>query len=185
DAAIIALTGSIDQVPPAFSAKQSGGVRAYDAARRGKPLELAAAQVTVHRWAILERSNARLRVRIECSGGTYVRALGRDLGRLTDSAAHVRALRRTAAGRFSVDDAHDMTALREGRISVVPMREAVRNLPEQALSESERGRVLHGNSVAATILGTRAALLSQTGELAAIAERVGDSWHPTAVFIDG
>src|SRR4051812_30841146 len=78
DDAVEKLTGRIEQIPPAYSAKQSGGVRAYAAARKGTPLELPPASVTVHRWTILSREESSMTVRIECSGGTYIRSLGRD-----------------------------------------------------------------------------------------------------------
>jgi tRNA pseudouridine55 synthase len=103
--AIPNLSGVISQVPPAFSAKSVDGTRAYDAARRGEPLDLPAVNVTVHSWQVGYYTNGKLNAVITCSGGTYIRALARDLGRLTGSAAHLAALRRTRAGRFDVADA--------------------------------------------------------------------------------
>jgi tRNA pseudouridine55 synthase len=184
DAAIAGLTGPLDQIPPAYSAKQSGGTRAYAAARKGKPLDLPPSRVVVHRWTILDRSEASLAARIECSGGTYIRALGRDLGRATGSAAHVAQLRRVASGRFLIADASSLDVVREGRVRVIGMRDAIPELPAQQLSAEERGKVAHGNAIAATIAGDRAALIGVGGELAAIADRVGDAWQPTTVFTD-
>ena len=99
------LTGTISQVPPAYSAKSVDGTRAYDAARRGEPLQLPAVDVTVHSWEIKSYRDGCLSAVITCSGGTYIRALARDLGRMTSSAAHVAALRRVRAGAFDVHDA--------------------------------------------------------------------------------
>src|SRR5262249_6110444 len=76
-------TGTIAQVPPAYSAKQVGGRRAYDAARKGTPLELAPSRVTVNAWELVGREGGDLTVRITCGPGTYIRALARDLGRFT------------------------------------------------------------------------------------------------------
>jgi tRNA pseudouridine55 synthase len=104
-AAIKSLTGTISQVPPAYSAKSVDGTRAYDAARRGEPLQLAAADVTVHEWKLVGFSGDTLEAVITCSGGTYIRALARDLGRLTSSAAHLAGLRRTRAGEYRIGDA--------------------------------------------------------------------------------
>ena len=182
DDAIAKLTGEIDQVPPAFSAKQSGGVRAYDAARKGTPLDLQAARVTVHRWTVVSREAASITARIECSGGTYVRSLGRDLGRLTGSAAHLTALRRVASGPFSIDGAVSLENLRAGRATLVPMSEAIRSIPRQVLSADEVARVSHGNPVAASVQGSRAALTTDDGRLIAIANLVGANWQPTTVF---
>src|SRR5689334_20117539 len=79
DAAIAALTGEILQQPPDYSAKKIGGQRAYAAARAGKPLALQPVPVTVHEWKVLHRSPTSLDATIRCGGGTYVRALARDL----------------------------------------------------------------------------------------------------------
>lgn len=182
DDAIASLTGPLEQVPPDYSAKQSGGVRAYDAARKGRPLDLPASPIVVHRWTVVARNGSSLSARIECSGGTYIRSLGRDLGRRSGSAAHVSALRRVSSGRFSVTDACSLDALRERRYSLLEMRSAIASLPTQSLSTDELGRVAHGNPVGATVPGDRAALIAENGKLAAIALRTGDSWQPTTVF---
>lgn len=110
-AAIRTLTGSIAQVPPSYSAKSVDGVRAYDAARRGEPLELAPVTVAVHEWDVRAIDDASLRAIITCSGGTYIRALARDLGRASGSAAHLSALRRTRVGEFDVKDALSLERL--------------------------------------------------------------------------
>jgi tRNA pseudouridine55 synthase len=182
DAAIRSLTGPLDQMPPDYSAKQTGGVRAYDAARKGKPLVLEAARVTVHRWTILSRDASTLTARIECSGGTYIRSLGRDLGRITGSAAHLSSLRRIASGRFDVGDACPLEALREQRYHLLPMRDAIASMPVQTLTPDEVARVSHGNPVIASIDGARGALVAPGGQLVAIANRDGASWQPATVF---
>ena len=182
DEAIPRLTGSLEQLPPAYSAKQSGGVRAYAAARKGAPLELQPVAVTVHRWTIMDRGDATLSARIECSGGTYIRALARDLGRLTGSAAHLTSLRRVASGPFSVDRAAPLEDLRAGRYTILPMLEGIRSLPHQQLSVEEATRVSHGNPIAASVAGSRAALTTADGRLVAIADLNGANWQPSTVF---
>jgi tRNA pseudouridine55 synthase len=184
DAAIAALTGAFAQMPPAYSAKQSGGVRAYDAARRGQPLELAASPIIVHGWTVTARDDSSLSARIECSGGTYIRSLGRELGRLSNSAAHVTQLRRIASGQFGVIDAAPLDALRARQFTLIDMRTAIASLPTQELSGVEAARVTHGNAVGATVAGYRAALVAPSGKLAAIATRVGELWQPTTVFTE-
>jgi tRNA pseudouridine55 synthase len=180
--AISRLTGAIDQLPPDYSAKLSGGVRAYDAARKGTPLALQPVPVTVHRWTIVARDEAQLTARIECSGGTYIRSLGRDLGRLAGSAAHLTSLRRLASGRFDVANAVSLADLREGRYSILDMTEAIVSMPRQVLTPDELLRVSHGNPVTATVAGERAALIASDGRLAAIATLVGAAWQPSTVF---
>lgn len=111
-AGIESLSGEIEQVPPAYSAKKVGGRIAYDAARDGDPLELAPARVVVHEWVVRSLTPHTLDATITCGGGTYIRALARDLGRFAGSAAHLTALRRTRSGDFDVADATSLDALR-------------------------------------------------------------------------
>ena len=116
------LTGMISQVPPAYSAKSVDGTRAYDAARRGTPLDLPAVDVTVHSWDIRELRAETLSAIVTCSGGTYIRALARDLGRLTSSAAPLSSLRRTRVGGFDVRDAATLESLSVNPARVRPLR---------------------------------------------------------------
>jgi tRNA pseudouridine55 synthase len=111
-AAIASLTGDLMQVPPAYSAKSVDGARAYDSARRGEPLELTPVAVRVHRWDVAAAEDDFIRATITCGTGTYVRALARDLGRMTGSAAHLESLRRTRCGEFDVRDAASLEDLR-------------------------------------------------------------------------
>ena len=116
------LTGTISQLPPAYSAKSVDGTRAYDAARRGVPLDLQPVDVTVHGWEIRGLDAASLSATVTCSGGTYIRALARDLGRLTSSAAHLGALRRTRVGSFDVADAATLEKLADAPARVRTLR---------------------------------------------------------------
>ena len=109
--ALTSLTGTISQIPPAYSAKSVDGTRAYDAARRGEPLDLQPVEVQVHGWEVRDLNRKSLTATVTCSGGTYIRALARDLGRLTSSAAHLTSLRRTRIGSFDVRDAATLDAL--------------------------------------------------------------------------
>ena len=121
-AAVVTLTGKISQIPPAYSAKSVNGTRAYDAARRGTPLDLPAVEVAVHSWDIREIRSGTLSAIVTCSGGTYIRALARDLGRLTSSAAHLSSLRRTRVGEFNVGQAATLDSLGARPARVRPLR---------------------------------------------------------------
>jgi len=112
DSAISSLTGDIDQVPPDYSAKSVDGTRAYAAARKGAALALEPVRVRVHEWIVRDRRNDEIDVTITCGTGTYIRALARDLGRLTGSAAHLASLRRSRSGPFDVRDAHSLDQLK-------------------------------------------------------------------------
>jgi len=181
---IAQLTGDIMQVPPSYSAKQIDGQRAYDAARRGAALQLEPVGVTVGEWTVLDQRESELRVRITCGGGTYIRALARDLGRLTGSAAHLATLRRTRNGAFRVEDACTLDDIRAGALPLRPLRSAIPALPAQRLDASERGRVVHGNSIAAQSDAPRIALVDDEETLIAVAERSGDELRPTLVLSD-
>jgi tRNA pseudouridine55 synthase len=176
------LTGSIRQAPPAYSAKQVAGVRAYAAARRGEALDLRPVTVVVHGWDVRSRRGAEWDVTIACSSGTYIRSLARDLGLLAGSAAHLAALRRVRSGHFDVADAVTVDGLRAGRADVLPARAAVPSLPTEQLSERDTSRAGHGQPVPATTPGSRAALVSSDGALVAIADREGDAWRPRLVL---
>ena len=121
EALLSSLTGEIMQVPPAYSAKSSGGTRAYDAARHGEPLDLPPATVNLHSWEIRQQLEDLLTATITCGGGTYIRALARDLGRATGSAAHLESLRRTRCGLFDVGDAASLEVLRNSPPPLVPL----------------------------------------------------------------
>jgi len=174
------LTGVIEQLPPAYSAKSVDGVRAYAAARRGAPLELSPVSVVVHEWEMGPRAGDDLHARITCGGGTYVRALARDLGRASGSAAHLTALRRLRSGAFSVDDASTLDELG----AVRPPLDAVSHLPIQHVTEAELGRVSHGNPVPARTDGQFVSLLDDSGALVAVAERREDELRPKTVLAD-
>jgi tRNA pseudouridine55 synthase len=184
EAAIPQLTGTIDQRPPAHSAKKVAGERAYTAARRGEPLELPLVPVTVHDWALGEWRGDELDVRITCGGGTYIRALARDLGVLAGSAAHLTRLRRVRSGHFDVRDAVTIDALREAAPALLPMRAAIPHLPVASLDDAAIEHVLHGRAIPAVGEGSVGALADGAGELVAIAERQRDWWQPRLVLRD-
>lgn len=99
------------QVPPMVSALRVDGKRLHELAREGIEVERSARPVTVHRFVVSAIEGDIVRVRVDCSSGTYVRSLALDLGRLLGGGAHVRALRRVAVGAFTIDDCVALDAL--------------------------------------------------------------------------
>jgi len=181
--AIAQLTGALEQIPPAYSAKRVGGRRAYEAARAGETLELAPSFVTVFGWRDVVRDGATLHAVIACGGGTYIRALARDLGRLTGSAAHLAALRRVRSGPFRVVDAVSLEALRAGRAALRPALDALPTIPHVLLDGDDAERVLRGMTVPRGADAPRAALVdSRSGALVALAEADGVCWQPRVVM---
>ena len=97
-----AFTGAVMQTPPAYSAINIAGQRAYDLARAGRPVELAARPVRIDAFEVLDYAWPLLRVRITCGKGTYIRSLARDLGRALGVGGMLTALRRTQSGSYTV-----------------------------------------------------------------------------------
>jgi tRNA pseudouridine55 synthase len=186
-----ALTGALQQVPPAFSAKRVDGVRAYERARAGESVTLAPVPIVVHHWELLAwrpagsiaDSPAEADVRVTCGGGTYVRSLARDLGRAVGSAAHLSALRRVASGPFRVTDAQPWDALTRETVRPHAPIEALAGMPVEYLDAERVSRIVRGIDVEAMVDGTEAALVhADTGALVAYAVRRGDRWQPRVVM---
>ncbi|MDE6857543.1 MAG: tRNA pseudouridine(55) synthase, partial [Alistipes sp.] len=91
------------QAPPIYSAKKVEGVRAYEFARAGEEVELRKALINIYEIELLEYSMPRVRIRVRCSKGTYIRSLAHEIGQALDSGAHLTALRRTRSGGFTAD----------------------------------------------------------------------------------
>ncbi|PYP77716.1 MAG: tRNA pseudouridine(55) synthase TruB [Gemmatimonadetes bacterium] len=181
--AIATLTGALEQVPPIYSAKRIGGQRAYDAARAGVALELAPVPVEVFAWRNVSRDGDVLHAVIECGGGTYVRALARDMGRLTGSAAHLGALRRVRSGPFRVGDAVTLDDIRAGSAAIRPALDALPTIPHVTVEAVEAERVLRGIAVPRSGDAPHAALVdARSGTLLALAEAADDHWQPRVVM---
>ncbi len=149
-AALETFRGELRQRPPAFSAIQVGGRRAYALARAGAPAELPERQVTIHAleliaWNADDPDRPIAIVDVACSAGTYVRALARDLGSALGSAAYLGALIRTASGPFRLEDAVPLERLRAAatdgaeaiRPFLLPSDAGLDDLPSLALTEAE------------------------------------------------
>ena len=105
------FVGTINQVPPMYSAVKIEGERLYKKARRGETVDRSPRQVTIHRFEITNRDGADVSFCIECSKGTYIRSLARDVGAALDVGAHLTALRRTAIGSHRVANAWTLSAV--------------------------------------------------------------------------
>ncbi len=103
--ALESLTGERLQAPPIYSAKKIEGVRAYDLARAGESVELRRAPITVYAIELLEYDMPRIKIRVECSKGTYIRSLAFEIGEALSSGAYLRSLRRTRSGGYTAEGA--------------------------------------------------------------------------------
>ncbi len=159
------FTGRIQQRPPAFSALKIQGRPAYRLARQGRPVELAPREVTIHRLAVVAYEYPELVLEVQCSGGTYIRSLGRDLAESLGTAAVMSALVRTAVGSFTLAQAADPRQLNAESCAarLEPLVRAVEMLPKIVLSVEEAVRIGHGLTIRTGIGGATAGLPSSAG----------------------
>jgi tRNA pseudouridine55 synthase len=163
EAALPGLTGSISQRPPAYSAIKVAGRRAYAMARAGETVELATREVTIHRielvsWDDSDPSRPIAVLDVDCSAGTYVRALARDLGEDLGSAAYLGALTRTGSGPFTLEAATPLDAIREaaavGPAGLIPLLQpldtGLDSLPVVTLTTDEVAAVARGQFIRPT-----------------------------------
>jgi tRNA pseudouridine55 synthase len=171
-AGIRALTGAISQVPSSVSAIKVDGKRAYALVRAGESVELASRPVTVSAFEVLDRRDAagaiELDVRVECSSGTYIRALARDLGSAVGVGGHLTALRRSRIGPFRIEDATRLDDLDVAAALLSPAAAASALFPAIALTESQAVDLGHGKRIDAAGFGDLDAQ-GQDGLYAAVA----------------
>jgi tRNA pseudouridine55 synthase len=159
-AALAALVGPISQLPPAYSAIKIGGRRAYALARAGETPTLVPRQVTIHRldlidWDATDPDRPIAVVEVECSAGTYVRSIARDVGQATGGGAYLGALSRTASGSFTIETAHELEAIRAAAADgpaglgalLLPIDTGLDRFPRVVLSDDEVVAVVRGQFV--------------------------------------
>lgn len=179
DRGVAALTGDIRQVPSTVSAIKVHGRRAYDLARAGESVELAARAVTVSRFDVLARRRSPdaldLDVVVDCSSGTYIRALARDLGAGLGVGGHLTALRRERVGPFDVADAVASDAIAADRL-LSPAAAAAAAIGALAVTADEARDLRHGKRLtgaAERLAGPRAAAVDPQGALVGVVEARG------------
>ena len=183
---IAKLTGVIMQTPSSVSAIKVAGKRAYDLVRAGEEVELKAREVNIYSFEMLSVTRVSgfldVQVRVECSSGTYIRALARDLGNLLGVGGHITALRRTKVGHFDVTEANSIEELSELRLTELATA-AKQLFPVIELTESEVTDLIHGKRISAKSEVTGlAAGLSMSGKLVAVLESVKTDLKSVVVF---
>jgi tRNA pseudouridine55 synthase len=153
DAAVAALRGDIEQVPSAVSAIKVGGQRAYKLAREGQAVELAARPVRIDRFDVLAVRRldtfVDIDVEVDCSSGTYIRALARDVGATLGVGGHLTALRRTKVGRYGLDEARTVEQLEDdARLSYGLDEACLLGFPRRDLTAAETEDARHGRPLA-------------------------------------
>jgi tRNA pseudouridine55 synthase len=196
DALLDEFRGTYWQTPPPFSAKKVGGTPAYELARRNQPVDLKPVSVTVTALEAVESDADRIRLRVVCSAGFYVRTLAHELGQRLGCGGYLEALRRIRAGEFSVEGAVPLDALEaEGMDAVrhlLPLDGLLAAFPGVVLTERGARRAAHGNALStedvvapcAAERGTRVRMIDGQGALLGIAEPAGGGvLHPVVVLV--
>jgi len=200
EAALPRFVGEISQVPPAYSAIKVGGERAYDLARAGEAVELAARPVTVHSARVAEAPDAdHVTLEIECGKGAYIRAIARDLAEILGACGHVSELRRTRVGGFSEQSAVTLEFLEDlghkARQSelLLPVETALDDIPELAVTDEDAFRLKQGRPIvlvprqveslkARLKPGSRTVSATTGGSVVALCEMRAGRLEPSRVF---
>jgi tRNA pseudouridine55 synthase len=190
------LRGPQEQLPPPFSAKMAGGVRAYTRARQGLPVDLRPASVIAHALDDVAVDGDTVRLHVHCSAGYYVRSLAHDLGRALGVGGHLIALRRVRSGPFELAAAESLEEiLRHPEVAlarVQPLDGLLPEIPAVHLTSEGALRVAHGQTVgpahssapAGDSTARRVRLVGPDGELLGLADRrEGDVLHPSLVLV--
>ncbi|MFI5225226.1 MAG: tRNA pseudouridine(55) synthase TruB [Candidatus Limnocylindrales bacterium] len=204
DAALSRFRGPIQQTPPAYSAIKVAGRRAYALARAGQAPELKPRTVTIDRIEVLEWDGSDPQrpiatIEVDCSAGTYIRSLARDLGAAVGSAAYLGALVRTASGPFHLDAAHPVDVVREAATAgpdrlaalVLPPDTGLERFPKVVLDEAEvravgLGQFIRPHEPLTAVPGAddRFRLVDGQGALVAIAAWRDGRIAPDKVLVD-
>jgi tRNA pseudouridine55 synthase len=200
EAVLPRFVGEISQVPPAYSAIKIDGERAYDLARAGEVVELAARTVTIHSAHVAEAPDVdHVTLEIECGKGTYVRAIARDLAEILGACGHVSALRRTRVGGFTEQSAVTLELLEDlghkARQSelLLPVETALDDIPELAVTDEDAFRLKQGRPIvlvprqveslkARLKPGSRTVSATAGGSVVALCEMRAGRLEPSRVF---
>jgi len=186
-AGIAALTGRIEQVPSAVSAVKIDGKRAYARVRAGERVEIPARPVEVYRFDVLESRRAPdaidLDVLVECSSGTYVRALARDLGAGLKVGGHLTALRRTMVGPFGLSTAKTLAQLEnEPGLSLSLDAAVATAFPRRDVDGVLAAALAHGQRLPAGGIDGTYGVFDQDGHVIALAVDDGPTARPLVVL---
>ena len=185
--ALQAQTGAIMQMPPQYSAKKIAGERAYEIARRGDVATLTPVPVNIYRIDLRSVQLPDVEFDVECSSGTYIRAIARDLGAALGTGGYLTALRRTRVGKHdvahavSMDELGDETRVRQAALT--PMQ-AIEHMEAIELNDDEVRAIRFGQKIERQTSGREPVRLTQRGELIAIAKPIDGRLKPHKVFAD-
>jgi len=189
DATLTKFAGRQMQLPPAHSALKHAGKPYYHYARQGIDVPIVPREVSIDRLEVVVWNSPDATLHVECSKGTYIRTLAADLGNALGCGAHIAALRRTATGGFTIDDAVTLDALEamdetQRDATLLPSRVMVDHLPGLRLSPEDTQRFVRGQSVVAMAYRDGPIAVFATDVLLGIADVENGVAHPRRVIAD-
>jgi tRNA pseudouridine55 synthase len=188
EAVLASFSGDHLQEPPIYSAKKVKGEASHRRVRRGEEVSLQKAPVTIHEIALTNFALPEVGFRVRCSAGTYVRALGRDLGRSLGVGAHLKTLRRTGIGGFSVEDALSLSDLESGKLleeNLISPVAALSHLPAVEVGQADAVRIRQGQFLpleGRDLPEGEPVRILLEGGLLAIGARAGEQLRPRKVL---
>ncbi len=187
------FTGTIQQMPPPYSAKKVGGVPAYKLARKKKEVTLNSVQVEIKEFEILSMEDCCANFQAGVASGTYMRSVAHDMGQLAGCGAHLQSLRRTSVAEFALEDAHTLQQLEDAAQNDEPFtelfvhpRKLLPSLPAVSANDEMLSRIRHGRPVNLPELSRarEVKVFSGQRDLIAICTRVaGTLFHPKIVLL--
>jgi tRNA pseudouridine55 synthase len=194
EAALEPFRGEFLQTPPAVSAKKVDGRRAYELARQAVIVELEPVAVQVYEIAVLEAAGAEARLRVHCSGGTYMRSIAHELGRVLGCGAHLQELRRVASAEFELEHARTIEQLEslaaDDRLldALVPTAQMMPAMPSVFVDDVTATQIRNGRNFPASPFRSQPAsrrvkAVTRQGDLVAVGEAVlPNLYHPIVVL---
>ena len=186
---IAALSGDIQQVPSQVSAIKVDGERAYAKVRAGEEVELKARAVTIAKFDVLgaikhSETSIDLEVVVDCSSGTYIRALARDLGVALGVGGHLTELRRTRVGGFEIEDALKLAEAQSEQLPVIPAMEAARAcLPVLEITEADELALRQGKRIKGQV-ALPTAVTSENRLVGVVESAGGEQLKSLVIFSD-
>lgn len=186
--------GRFEQTPPPVSAKKIAGRPAYELARKNQPVELKPVPIEIFSLEVLSMAGCQAKVRVHCSGGTYVRSIAHDAGQAMGCGAFLRELRRMASGDFTIEQARSLEALetmsKESRLTevLIPASRLLPHFPAETVDITTTAQIRNGRDFRVSPFVVRndaryVKAVTTHGELVAIGEiRLPNLYHPVLVF---
>jgi tRNA pseudouridine55 synthase len=193
EAALQQFIGTLQQMPPIFSALKIDGKRASDRARKGEEVELESRQIEIFELKVVEHHHTETTLQMTCSKGTYVRALARDLAIALGTVAHVVYLRRDRVGRFLIDDAIvlekdfkiDDNVATKIVSAIIPIRTVLDDIPAVSCTESAITRISRGQSIPVSLQDREMVFAVDETDIIATGFVKDLVFYPKNVFING